>query len=161
MDVSYGCPGCQQVNLITLASEVTEYGCSKCSWKRPVPTEPSERQHPAGCHICGCRDLWRQKDFPQSLGVACAALGAILSTIAWSYYLWYWSIGILMAFALADMLLFQFMPDVLVCYRCGSRYRRFDPTGPTEAFQLDVAERYRQEAKRLAMAQAQAGERTP
>lgn len=71
--------------------------------------------------------------------------GAVLSTIAWYYREPVWAIGILMGFALIDMILFVVMPDVLVCYRCQSRYTGFDDAGPTGHFNLETAERYRQE----------------
>lgn len=77
------------------------------------------------------------------------AVGAILSTVAYYYHYHLWALGILMGFALVDMVLFAVMPDVLVCYRCSSRYRQFDPQGGTEYFNLETSERYRQEAIRL------------
>jgi hypothetical protein len=75
--------------------------------------------------------------------------GIVLSTIA--YALWYpiVSLGILMAFALVDFLLFLFMKDVLVCYRCGARHGGFKPASQA-TFDLEVGERYRQERLRLA-----------
>ena len=78
--------------------------------------------------------------------------GIVLSTIA--YALWHpaLSLGILMAFALVDFLLFVFMRDVLVCYRCGARHGGFEPVSRA-AFDLEVGERYRQERLRLEAAQ--------
>ncbi len=54
-----------------------------------------------------------------------------------------------MAFALADLLLYALMPDVLVCYRCGSRHRYVNLDEDHPRFSLELHERYRQEAKRL------------
>ena len=51
--------------------------------------------------------------------------------------------------ALFDLVLYAFMKDVLVCYRCGAQHRRFDPDDQHPRFDLEVAERYRQEAMRL------------
>jgi hypothetical protein len=59
-----------------------------------------------------------------------------------------------MAFALGDMLLYALMPDVLVCYRCGARFRDQTPQQDYPAFSLDTAERYRQEHARLTDARA-------
>jgi len=77
------------------------------------------------------------------------ALGAILSTIAWAYHLPATALGVLLAFALVDLLLFAFMKDVLVCYRCHARYRHADLGEDYPRFSLEKAERYRQEAARL------------
>jgi len=78
------------------------------------------------------------------------AAGAIGSTWAIAYYKPILAISILLFFALVDMLLYAWMPDVLVCYRCHTRYR--DPQQGEEysPFQLETSERYRQEAARLA-----------
>lgn len=104
--------------------------------------------------MCGCNDLWRQKDFPQKLGLAMVALGALLSTMAMAYYYPTTALAILLAFALGDLLLYTFMPDVLVCYRCGARHRHARPGEEYPRFNLDTAERYRQEAARLADARS-------
>jgi len=106
-------------------------------------------QSPTECLVCGCGDLWRQKDFPVRLGLLMVGLGAVGSTVAWMWYEPLWAIGILMAFALVDLLLFLFMPDVLVCYRCGARHRAAALDESVPHFNLEVAEKYRQEQIRL------------
>jgi len=98
---------------------------------------------------CGCPDLWRQKDFPQRLGLLIVGLGALLSTIAWAYMLPVVAICILMAFALVDFLLYTLMKDVLVCYRCQACLGDSAVDEDHPRFTLEVAERYRQEEIRL------------
>jgi len=149
MRIIYLCPNCQQVNWLTISNTSDKLLCGNCSWTRSLPSGESQRTHPDHCLVCGCHDLWRQKDFPQRLGVLMVAVGAICSTIAYYYHYHLWALGILMGFALIDMILFAVMPDVLVCYRCSSRYRKFDPQGGTAYFNLETSERYRQEAIRL------------
>ena len=90
--------------------------------------------------------------FPQSLGLLMVALGAVLSTIAWSFYLPEVALGVLLAFALIDVLLYTFMGDVLVCYRCRARYANTNLRDEQPRFNLETAERYRQEAARVANA---------
>lgn len=148
MRIAYACPSCQLPHTATVA-EVQQLECG-CGWSRPLPTEPAEHEHPTQCLVCGCRDLWRQKDFPQQVGIAMVALGAVLSTIAYANYMPLWSLGILLGFAAIDLILYVVMPDVLVCYRCSTRYRRFNPAGGTENFNLETAEKYRQEQQRVA-----------
>jgi hypothetical protein len=111
---------------------------------------------PARCVVCGCHDLWRQKDFPQGLGLFFVALGALISTIAWAYHMPLTALGTLMGFAALDLLLYVFMPDVLVCYRCHARYRHAALNAAHPRFNLETAERYRQEAARLADSRAAA-----
>jgi len=46
-------------------------------------------------------------------------------------------------------MLYLFMPDVLVCYRCGARYGGSAKLEEVEYFNLETSERYRQEKIRL------------
>ncbi len=123
--------------------------CSDCSWTRPIAEDNRTDAEPACCVACGCGDLWRQKDFPQRLGVAMVASGALLSTIFWWFMRPTWAIGVLLAFALIDGVLYTLMRDVLVCYRCKARHRHAPLDGRHERFNLETHERYRQEAIRL------------
>jgi hypothetical protein len=149
MLLSFHCPSCQRRNTIDLQTHPDTLVCPECAWVRPVPAADRDQDPPQHCLLCGCGDVWRQKDFPQKLGVMMVAAGAILSTIAWAYWMPMLSIGILLGFALIDCLLYIFMPDVLVCYRCSAKYRRFKQDAETPSFNLETAERYRQEALRL------------
>lgn len=80
------------------------------------------------------------------------ALGALGSTLAIAWYLPGIALAILLFFAFVDLLLYTLMPDVLVCYRCQSRFRVLDPRTDYPRFNLETAERYRQEAARVAEA---------
>ena len=81
----------------------------------------------------------------------------ILSTVAMAYMQPELSLGILMVFALADMILYAVMPDRLVCYRCHAQYRRLAGMERVGTFNLEVNERYRQEAIRLKQAEHSPG----
>jgi len=109
---------------------------------------------PANCLVCGNADLWRQKDFPQLLGLVLVAAGAVLSSIAWYFHWPKTALGLLMAFALADMVVFVVMPDVLVCYRCKARHHHLQSSSAEHpGFSHETAERYRQEELRRLEAQ--------
>jgi hypothetical protein len=149
MRVIYNCPSCQQTNQATVSESTDKLHCAACEWTRALPVDPHQRTHPTVCLACGCRDLWRRKNFPPQIGVGVVVLAAILSTIAYAKHQHLWSYAILMMAAAIDMLLFAFMQDVLVCYRCEARYLKFDPTGETPHFNLETAERHRQEKIRL------------
>lgn len=119
-----------------------------CGWKNPIGAADLAGESPNHCLVCGTLDLWRQKDFPPSLGLLCVATGAISSSIAWYYHRPVIALAILMGFALLDMLLYVFMSDVLVCYRCKARHGRVDLTGRV-AYDHELGERYRQEEIRM------------
>jgi len=85
------------------------------------------------------------------VGLAMVGTGILTSSIAIYYFQPVLALGILMGFALLDMLLFLVMPDCLVCYRCHARYRGTGIVNPDQhpKFDLELNERYRQEAARL------------
>ena len=159
MQISFDCPKCLKSAQSEITSGSRAVVCPECHWTRPIAESDLVEETPCRCLACGCSDLWRQKDFSQRLGVAIVALGILLSTIAMVYMQPELSLGILMAFALADMVLYVVMRDCLVCYRCHARYRRVPNLEQVGTFDLEVNERYRQEAIRLKQAEQSAGQR--
>lgn len=157
MLVRFACPHCQ-TQIRELAKPDASLVCPQCQWTRFVPA-PSVTDRPARCLVCGCDDLWRQKDFPQKVGIAMVALGAIGSSVAIAWYMPGTAMAILLFFAFADLLLYTLMPDVLVCYRCSARHRDPRPGTAFPPFNLETSERYRQEAARVAEARAEAAQK--
>lgn len=157
MQLVYHCPACDTLNYSSPSSadRTLTCGADECQWSREIPETHIDGDRPLKCLCCGNPDLWRQKDFPQGLGVLMVATGATLSIIAWANYRPLWALGILLVFAAIDMALYVLMPDVLVCYRCKSRHRKADMDDDHPRFDLELAERYRQEEKRLAEAEQQ------
>ncbi len=149
MRLAFLCPRCEQHNAVALDKPVARVSCTECDWSRTLGDQELTDSGPVRCLTCGCDDLWRQKDFPQRLGLTFVGLGILLSSIAWAYTRPVLAIGILMGFALLDLLLYAFMPDVLVCYRCGAKYKDVTIDENHPRFDLETAERYRQEAIRL------------
>lgn len=160
MQLVFVCPKCEQPTVQQAVESAAIVQCNHCVWSHAMPEGAVRDGQPAECLVCGCEDLWRQKDFPVRAGLTMVVIGAVLSTIAWSFYQPLWAIGILMAFAAVDLVLFTVMPDVLVCYRCGARHRHSDPGESFPRFDLEIAERYRQEAMRLKEAMPTGGTKT-
>ena len=149
MWIVFECPSCHGNNVTEVAAETTALRCGACSWQRPVAEANRSAAEPAQCVLCGCEDLWRQKDFPQRIGALIVGIEVLLSTIFWSYMALTWYYGVLLLFALVDGVLYTLMRDVLVCYRCGSRHGHTPLDGRHDRFNLETHERYRQEAIRL------------
>lgn len=157
MQLVYHCPICQSVNFEAVSGDDRNLQCMSGDWSREIPEADIVGDKPNRCLCCGNPDLWRQKDFPQGLGLAMVATGATLSTIAWAYVEPVLALGILLVFAAIDMVLYFVMKDVLVCYRCKSRHRKADMDEDHPRFDLELAERYRQEEIRLAEAEKSQG----
>lgn len=148
MNLTFACPKCELPQRVNLHSQDSQVACSHCEWAHPVSPTDWNEETPSRCLACGCHDLWRQKDFPQWLGLLMVGSGALSSTIAWAYMMPKTTLGILMGFALVDLVLYAMMPDVLVCYRCRARHRNTGDPEQHPKFNLEVMERYRQESMR-------------
>ena len=152
MQLIYQCPKCDAPNIEVVSADTSKLSCSSGDWSRDISTADIEDDRPKRCLCCGNEDLWRQKDFPQALGLLMLVTGGTLSTIAWWYVEPVWALGILLVFAAIDMVLYAVMNDVLVCYRCSARHRKANIHDDHPRFNLELNERYRQEEIRLAEA---------
>lgn len=145
MYLTYHCPRCDELNRSPDVKDCSSLKCSQCDWERELSEHDQVHDgSPHECIRCGNSDLWRQKNFPQSLGLIVVALGAITSGIAWANYRPNIAYAILMFVALLDMFLYIVMPDVLVCYRCKTKHHDAD-TSQHAAFDHELGEKYRQE----------------
>ncbi|MCG3149926.1 MAG: hypothetical protein PCFJNLEI_03393 [Verrucomicrobiae bacterium] len=94
------------------------------------------------CLICDCPQVYVQKDFNRTVGVSIFIAGAILFLIcAWFNRLiegtLVWAV-----FTVADALLYKFLPNVTICYKCQAQYRDFSENPNNTAFELGLAEKY-------------------
>jgi len=80
------------------------------------------------CVVCGCRHLYRQRDFNRALGCSLVAIGAAL--VPWTYGL------SLVLLSLVDLVLFYRLPESVVCYRCDTVYRDARPGERQNDFDL-------------------------
>jgi hypothetical protein len=98
--------------------------------------------------VCGSAALYRQKDFPQWLGMSVLAAACASFFILQVLYQPWWAWAVLLGSAALDGLLYYgLVGDVVVCYRCGAQHRG-GPSRAFDPFELAVAERYRQERLR-------------
>lgn len=148
MQIIFQCPVCQQRSACRPVPETGPVACVHCDWERDEGTKDYVDDYCRRCRVCGCEDLWRQKDFPPALGLGFVVVGGLLSTIAWAQHRPVWALGILMFFALIDLLLYTFMNDMLVCYRCRARHRKTALDEAHLGFNLELNERYVQMKKR-------------
>lgn len=100
------------------------------------------------CVLCGNGELYKKKDFPHGLGMAILALACLTSTVTYWLYDKWWTWAILIGSAAFDGLLYLWVKDVVVCYRCNGHYRGLPTDATVEPFELTVHERHRQERAR-------------
>jgi hypothetical protein len=98
--------------------------------------------------VCGNHELYKKKDFPHGLGVGILAFACIASTITYGLYDKWLTWAILIGSAAFDGLLYLWVKDAFVCYRCNSVHRPIEPGSAVAPFDLAIHERYRQERLR-------------
>lgn len=157
MKIRILCPVCETVS--GLAANVGSWQCPRCDHIVAVanPTLGAELNH---CVVCSNTELYKKKDFPHGLGMVILIGAFVASTIAYWLYDWWLTWGILLGSAAFDGLLYLWVKDVVVCYRCHGEHRRGIREQQWPPFELTIHERYRQEKLRKEQLQAQ-GLRTP
>ena len=107
------------------------------------------------CANCGNQELYRKKAFPQWLGLTILTIACVGFLITNAYYHQWWAWSILIGSAVIDGLLYLWVGDVVVCYRCETFRHSSLPVDSHEPFDLGIAERYRQERLRREQFQAE------
>jgi hypothetical protein len=147
LNIRFACPTCEEPGRVTVPGG-TEWQCPHCEHLLPLGGEV-EPALPA-CVICGNPELYKKKDFPHSLGMTILVLACVLATITYARHEFWATWAILIGSALFDGLLYLWVKDVVVCYRCNAHHRGLVPGPEHKPFELTIHERYRQERIRKA-----------
>ena len=135
MEVEFLCRECAHSNRLELSDHSSEVNCSACGKKYGALSQFAPERGVQHCGICGCRDLYQQKDFNRAIGCTIAAIGAVLAPFT--------KLISLFVCALIDLILYRLLPFITICYRCKSIYRDFLPNPAHEGFNLGINDRYR------------------
>lgn len=136
--LEYNCRDCGKSNDLESDDTGVDVVCSFCGRNYGPASQCIDPQKGVlHCGICGCRDLYIQKDFSRKVGCAIAAAGAVLAP-----FTKFISLGVA---ALIDLVLYHALPLITVCYRCGAIYRDLPLNPDHEPFNLGINDRYRAE----------------
>lgn len=132
MRIRTQCRGCGLPFAARLSEQLQQLACPGCGDSREVsphrlPSKESSRQLES-CLLCGCRHLYRQRDFNRGLGCLLVAIGAAL--VPWTYGL------SLVVLSLVDLVLYYRLPQAVVCYRCDTVFRDARPGPRQKEFDL-------------------------
>jgi hypothetical protein len=108
-------------------------------WVRAFDSSGYLRQ----CPVCGCRELFARKDFPQGLGLAVVVAAAAAALVLFASGRVAWGFGVLAAVAGVDAAIYAFVPRCLVCYRCRSEFRDIPIPAGQAGWDLATGEKYR------------------
>ena len=127
--VHYLCTQCEQ-RLARIAGEPPR-ACEHCGAESPVvaPLQTVER-----CAACDHDELYFQKDFNRTTGVALVAVGAV-------FVPWTWGLSLL-AVTILDYIVWRVVKDVIVCYRCQAVHRGYPPNPAFKPFDLVTHDRH-------------------
>lgn len=143
--VTFPCPQCEATGRAEIPA-TAPWRCPACEHVIELPHDADEAL--PTCVVCGNNELYRKKDFPHGLGMAILVLACVASTITYARAERWATWAILIGSALFDGLLYLWVKDAIVCYRCGAHYRGLPKDTPHKPFELTVHERYRQERLR-------------
>lgn len=117
--------------------------CPRCHQALPmrISEEIRVRGGVDACAVCGCRELFIRKDFPQRVGL----LVVLVFGAAAIYYFTRnvvigWSI--LAAAVLVDLVIYGLIGRVTTCYACRAEYRKCPLNPAHEGFDLATSEKY-------------------
>ena len=146
MNIRFDCPVCEQPGRLDVPGRL-EWQCPRCDHLLRLPDHAADASLPV-CAICGNAELYKKKDFPHGLGMTVLVLAFLASTVSyWLYDKWLtWAI--LIGSAAFDGLLYLWVKDVIVCYRCQAHFRGVADNPEHKPFELTIHERYRQERLR-------------
>ena len=156
--VSFACPECGAAARLRLP-DAAAWQCPACDHRLPAETASPGLAVPP-CALCGNAELYKKKDFPHGLGLLILTVACAASVFTYGWYEKWLTWAILIGSALFDGLLYLWVGDVVVCYRCLAHYRGL-PQQDVPPFELAVNERYRQERIRRERLLAQQAAKKP
>jgi hypothetical protein len=123
--VHYLCTHCEK-RLSRFAGEAAR-ACEHCGTETSVVAPPEDAVI-ARCAACDHDQLYFQKDFNRTTGVALVAIGAVF--VPWTYGL------SLLGVTILDYIVWRMVKDVIVCYRCQAVHRGYPPNPELQPFDL-------------------------
>ena len=129
--VNFLCTSCDA----RLARESSEpaRACELCGAPSEAAAPPPEAIIER-CAACGHDQLYFQKDFNRTTGVALVVVGSIF--VPWTYGL------SLLAVTILDYVVWRMVKDVIVCYRCQAVHRGYPANPALKPFDLVVHDRH-------------------
>jgi ribosomal protein L40E len=141
MQITIICPNCGARLPVDAARPPGGVRCGRCSREMSLHVTAAVRDDRAvdACPLCVGSDFYLRKDFDPRLGLTVVIVGAIISGIFYWFGLDLVAYGILAAAVLVDLVVYGWLGDVTVCYRCHAEFRgRYKRTAG--AFDLHMAD---------------------
>ncbi len=129
--VHFLCPRCDARQ--TRESREAPRACHRCGEWNAVAAPPASSIIDR-CAACGHDQLYFQKDFNRTTGIALVVIGSIF--VPWTYGL------SLLGVTILDYVVWRLVKDVIVCYRCQAVHRGYPPNPALKPFDLVTHDRH-------------------
>jgi hypothetical protein len=138
------CRRCESEIVFTPGLEQGVPSCSRCKAPVALRMDPSIRQNGfvRNCVGCGHDNLYIQKDFNRTLGLAIVIVGSLISLFFFSRTQPLLGMMALFVSAGVDFIIYSLVGDVTVCYACHTIYRGFPRNPDHGPFDLKDLEKY-------------------
>lgn len=146
MQIRFDCPTDRCVALIEL-EPLEESGatitCPRCATPHPIQLSKSliGTSIVDQCALCGSRELFIRKDFPQRFGLFVVVVFGLTAI-----YMFRTSVvagwSVLGAGLLLDLAIYAFLGKVTTCYACRAQYRKGHQNPAHQGFDLATSEKY-------------------
>ena len=149
MDILARCPQCDAGLPVSAADAPGAITCGRCGRGIPLSTSESLRADRGvdRCPVCEGADFYARKDFDPKVGLTVVIVGIAISAVFYWFKRDVIAYGVLAGATLIDLIVYQRLTDVSVCYRCHTEFRGAYPrTAP--AFDLHTADVLEQEYER-------------
>jgi hypothetical protein len=107
--------------------------CDFCGFETSVAA-PSADTIIDTCAACGHQELYFQKDFNRTTGIALVVLGSIF--VPWTYGL------SLLGVTILDYIVWRLVKNVVVCYKCQAVHRGYAYAESVKPFDLVIHDRH-------------------
>ena len=107
--------------------------CERCGESNQV-VAPDEGSVIERCAACSHDQLYFQKDFNRTTGIALVVVGSIF--VPWTYGL------SLVGVTILDYVVWRLVKNVIVCYRCQAVHRGYPPNPALKSFDLVTHDRH-------------------
>jgi len=129
--VHFLCPSCDARNARESGEDARP--CDRCGAPNSI-VAPAAASVIDRCAACGHDQLYFQKDFNRTTGIALVVLGSIF--VPWTYGL------SLLGVTILDYAVWRMVKDVIVCYRCQTVHRGYPPNPALKPFDLVTHDRH-------------------
>ena len=129
--VHYLCETCE--TRLGRAADEPPRPCEACGAASGV-TAPPENAVIERCAACGHDQLYFQKDFNRTTGIALVVVGAVF--VPWTYGL------SLLGVTILDYIVWRMVKDVIVCYQCQAVHRGYPANPALKPFDLVIHDRH-------------------